>query len=51
VWATQALVCLHEGGREEEAAFSLREALKNELKDGRLLAEVGERCLQRDLAR
>jgi tetratricopeptide (TPR) repeat protein len=51
VWAQLALVCLWEGGREEEAAFALREALKNELRDGRLLAEVGEKCLHRDLCR
>lgn len=51
MWATLALVCLHEGGREEEAAFALREALRNELKDGWLLAEVGEKCLHRDLVR
>lgn len=51
VWAHLALVCLRGRGREEEAAFALREALRNDVRDAALLTEVGERCLDLELYR
>ena len=42
-------MCLHGRGREEEAAFALREALQNDVSDAALLTEVGERCLESEL--